>query len=158
MIVVLKTTSWDPVMQCTTLPSHSGFSQQKLVSFVTEINKLSNLTSSLRIVDIDRWQTAPARVLKPMQLSSPRAKEINLKISLGHIPFQTLVEHHQKAQRFKDKGTSANSEFKAFQDNAKVWSIIGQRTQDRKMAKDDKDNDKGSKSRSQSMKEQAYNI
>ncbi|GJR52911.1 hypothetical protein Tco_1403432 [Tanacetum coccineum] len=28
----------DPVMQCTTLPSHSGFSQQKLVSFVTEIH------------------------------------------------------------------------------------------------------------------------
>ncbi|GJW74278.1 retrovirus-related pol polyprotein from transposon TNT 1-94 [Tanacetum coccineum] len=28
----------DPVMQCTTLPSHSGFSQKKLVSFVTEIH------------------------------------------------------------------------------------------------------------------------
>ncbi|GJZ41384.1 hypothetical protein Tco_0588270 [Tanacetum coccineum] len=27
----------DPMMQCTTLPSHSGFSQQKLVSFVMEI-------------------------------------------------------------------------------------------------------------------------
>ncbi|GJZ49205.1 hypothetical protein Tco_0603395 [Tanacetum coccineum] len=26
----------DPVMQCTTLPSHSGFSQKKLVSFVTD--------------------------------------------------------------------------------------------------------------------------
>ncbi|GKG40442.1 hypothetical protein Tco_0467219, partial [Tanacetum coccineum] len=31
----------DPVMQCTTLLSHSGFSQQKLVSFVTEMHKLS---------------------------------------------------------------------------------------------------------------------
>ncbi|GJT53529.1 reverse transcriptase domain-containing protein [Tanacetum coccineum] len=31
----------DPVMQCTTLPSHSSFSQQKLVSFVTEIHTLS---------------------------------------------------------------------------------------------------------------------
>ncbi|GJR83297.1 hypothetical protein Tco_0154082 [Tanacetum coccineum] len=31
----------DPVMQCTTLLSHSGFSQQKLVSFVTEIHTLS---------------------------------------------------------------------------------------------------------------------
>ncbi|GJT19644.1 hypothetical protein Tco_0878350 [Tanacetum coccineum] len=28
----------DPVMQCTTLPSHSSFSQKKLVSFVTEIH------------------------------------------------------------------------------------------------------------------------
>ncbi|GJX19032.1 hypothetical protein Tco_0221709 [Tanacetum coccineum] len=31
----------DPVMQCTTLPSHSGFSQQKLISFVTEIHTTS---------------------------------------------------------------------------------------------------------------------
>ncbi|GJZ48954.1 hypothetical protein Tco_0603144 [Tanacetum coccineum] len=31
----------DPVMQCTTLPSHSSFSQQKLVLFVTEIHTLS---------------------------------------------------------------------------------------------------------------------
>ncbi|GJX02781.1 hypothetical protein Tco_0188697 [Tanacetum coccineum] len=31
----------DPVMQCTTLPSHSSFSQKILVSLVTEINKLS---------------------------------------------------------------------------------------------------------------------
>ncbi|GJX83526.1 hypothetical protein Tco_0333007 [Tanacetum coccineum] len=31
----------DPLMQCTTLPSHSSFSQQKLVSFVTEIHMTS---------------------------------------------------------------------------------------------------------------------
>ncbi|GKA83309.1 retrovirus-related pol polyprotein from transposon TNT 1-94 [Tanacetum coccineum] len=31
----------DPVMQCITLPSHSSFSQQKLVSFVTEIHTTS---------------------------------------------------------------------------------------------------------------------
>ncbi|GJY17129.1 hypothetical protein Tco_0388620 [Tanacetum coccineum] len=31
----------DPVMQCTTLPSHSGFSQPKLVSFVTKIHTTS---------------------------------------------------------------------------------------------------------------------
>ncbi|GJW55750.1 hypothetical protein Tco_0099835 [Tanacetum coccineum] len=30
-----------PVMQCTTLPSYSGFSQQKLGSFVTEIHTIS---------------------------------------------------------------------------------------------------------------------
>ncbi|GJX54753.1 hypothetical protein Tco_0283122 [Tanacetum coccineum] len=35
---------------------------------------------------------------------------------------------------------------------------IGQKQEDRQDGKDDKDNDKGSKSRSQSMKEQAYNI
>ncbi|GJS32108.1 hypothetical protein Tco_0530490 [Tanacetum coccineum] len=31
----------NPVMQCTTLPSHSSFSQQKLVSFVTKIHTTS---------------------------------------------------------------------------------------------------------------------
>ncbi|GJR78460.1 hypothetical protein Tco_0149245, partial [Tanacetum coccineum] len=31
----------DPVMQCTTLPGHSGSSQQKLVLFVTEIHTTS---------------------------------------------------------------------------------------------------------------------
>ncbi|GKG34804.1 hypothetical protein Tco_0437500, partial [Tanacetum coccineum] len=31
----------DPVMQCTTHPSHSGFSQKKLVSSVTEIHTTS---------------------------------------------------------------------------------------------------------------------
>ncbi|GJT22618.1 hypothetical protein Tco_0892555 [Tanacetum coccineum] len=31
----------DLVMQCTTLPSHSSSSQQKLISFVTEINTTS---------------------------------------------------------------------------------------------------------------------
>ncbi|GKA39303.1 hypothetical protein Tco_0731854 [Tanacetum coccineum] len=31
----------DPVMQCTTLPSYLSFSQQKLVSFVTEIHTTS---------------------------------------------------------------------------------------------------------------------
>ncbi|GKC48981.1 hypothetical protein Tco_1071726 [Tanacetum coccineum] len=37
----IKDDIMDPVMQCTTLPSHSSFSQQKLVSFVTEIHTTS---------------------------------------------------------------------------------------------------------------------
>ncbi|GJY57367.1 hypothetical protein Tco_0456482 [Tanacetum coccineum] len=41
MIVDIEDDIMDPVMQCTTLPSHSGFSQKKLVSFVTEIHTLS---------------------------------------------------------------------------------------------------------------------
>ncbi|GJY82510.1 hypothetical protein Tco_0495886 [Tanacetum coccineum] len=41
MIVDIEDDIIDPVMQCTTLPSHSGFSQKKLVSFVTEIHTLS---------------------------------------------------------------------------------------------------------------------
>ncbi|GJY33497.1 putative reverse transcriptase domain-containing protein [Tanacetum coccineum] len=38
MIVDIEDDIMDPVMQCTTLPSHSSFSQKKLVSFVTEIH------------------------------------------------------------------------------------------------------------------------
>ncbi|GJX77519.1 hypothetical protein Tco_0324330 [Tanacetum coccineum] len=41
MIVDIEDDIMDPVMQCTTLPSHSGFSQKKLISFVTEIHTLS---------------------------------------------------------------------------------------------------------------------
>ncbi|GJR23523.1 hypothetical protein Tco_0972050 [Tanacetum coccineum] len=41
MIVDIEDDIMDPVMQCTTLPSHSSFSQKKLVSFVTEIHTLS---------------------------------------------------------------------------------------------------------------------
>ncbi|GJW93001.1 hypothetical protein Tco_0172673 [Tanacetum coccineum] len=41
LIADIENDIMDPVMQCTTLPSHSSFSQQKLVSFVTEIHKLS---------------------------------------------------------------------------------------------------------------------
>ncbi|GKE60046.1 hypothetical protein Tco_1510413 [Tanacetum coccineum] len=41
MIVDIEDDIMDPVMQCTTLPSHSSFSQKKLVSLVTEIHTLS---------------------------------------------------------------------------------------------------------------------
>ncbi|GKA56390.1 hypothetical protein Tco_0755462 [Tanacetum coccineum] len=41
LIADIENDIMDPVMQCTTLPSHLGFSQQKLVSFVTEIHTLS---------------------------------------------------------------------------------------------------------------------
>ncbi|GKA55321.1 hypothetical protein Tco_0754270 [Tanacetum coccineum] len=42
LIADIKNDIMDPVMQCTTLLSHSGFSQQKLVSFVTEIHTSTN--------------------------------------------------------------------------------------------------------------------
>ncbi|GJV86114.1 hypothetical protein Tco_1526012 [Tanacetum coccineum] len=41
LIADIEVDIMDPVMQCTTLPSHSGFSQKKLVSFVTEIHTTS---------------------------------------------------------------------------------------------------------------------
>ncbi|GJY31461.1 hypothetical protein Tco_0414956 [Tanacetum coccineum] len=53
LIADIENDIMDPVMQCTTLPSHSGFSQQKLVSFVTEIHTLSIDISLLRLIDIE---------------------------------------------------------------------------------------------------------
>ncbi|GJW69181.1 hypothetical protein Tco_0123605 [Tanacetum coccineum] len=52
MIVDIEDDIMDPVMQCTTLPSHSGFSQKKLVSFVTEIHMVILLTISIQFVNI----------------------------------------------------------------------------------------------------------
>ncbi|GJT31887.1 hypothetical protein Tco_0922306 [Tanacetum coccineum] len=49
----------DPVMQCTTLPSHSSFSQQKLVSFVTEIHttSINFLTPMLEDLTLKSWKS-----------------------------------------------------------------------------------------------------
>ncbi|GJS15044.1 hypothetical protein Tco_0409516 [Tanacetum coccineum] len=54
LIADIENDIMDPVMQCTTLLSHSGFSQQKLVSFVTEITptlSIDIVTPSLLIMN-----------------------------------------------------------------------------------------------------------
>ncbi|GKC30233.1 hypothetical protein Tco_1037527 [Tanacetum coccineum] len=118
-IAMLRTTDiandiHDPVMQCTTLLIHSGFSQQKLVSFVMEIHKLS-IDISLR--DLSSNETALAvgdvQILYEIKLVTTDIDMVHMSMLVKDI-----------------------------------------RSQD---GKDDKDNDKGSKSRSQSMKEQDYN-
>ncbi|GJZ52735.1 serine/threonine-protein kinase aurora-1 [Tanacetum coccineum] len=53
MIVDIEDDIIDPVMQCTTLPIHSSFSQKKLASFVTEIHTLSIDISLRDCVDDD---------------------------------------------------------------------------------------------------------
>ncbi|GJR45049.1 retrovirus-related pol polyprotein from transposon TNT 1-94 [Tanacetum coccineum] len=62
LIADIENDIMDPVMQCTTLPSHSGFSQQKLVSFVTEIHTLSiDISHHYRDCwKMNRCQYAPA--------------------------------------------------------------------------------------------------
>ncbi|GJR93371.1 putative reverse transcriptase domain-containing protein [Tanacetum coccineum] len=62
----------DPVMQCTTLPSHLSFSQQKLISFVTEIYTLS-IDISLR--DSIRNQASGEIVL-------PSTRQVKFQIDL----------------------------------------------------------------------------
>ncbi|GJW08144.1 hypothetical protein Tco_1570567 [Tanacetum coccineum] len=96
----------DPVMQCTTLPSHWSFSQQKLVSFVTEIhmNSIDFLTPSWLI--LNRLYGGGGI---PFQLKSD---------SLPHAPAQTTKTYYKhqdsrikKAQELKIK-TFANSDIK----------------------------------------------
>ncbi|GJU44301.1 hypothetical protein Tco_1201567 [Tanacetum coccineum] len=67
MIVDIEDDIMDPVMQCTTLPSHSGFSQKKLVSFVTEIHTLSIDISLRDVLEFESAQsntTAKLPILK----------------------------------------------------------------------------------------------
>ncbi|GJU94362.1 retrovirus-related pol polyprotein from transposon TNT 1-94 [Tanacetum coccineum] len=61
LIADIENDIMDPVMQCTTLLSHLGFSQQKLVSFVTEIHTLSIDISLRDFLDPD-WDLEPSNV------------------------------------------------------------------------------------------------
>ncbi|GJY87109.1 hypothetical protein Tco_0501737 [Tanacetum coccineum] len=70
MIVDIEDDIMDPVMQCTTLPSHSGFSQKKLVSFVTEIHTLS-IDISLR--DYPTLELEPCQGI-PLNLTDHRIR------------------------------------------------------------------------------------
>ncbi|GJT37118.1 hypothetical protein Tco_0936983 [Tanacetum coccineum] len=74
-------------------------------------------------------------------------------ISNAHLPRHTNLE----SSKFKDKDFPLTSELKHFNIIAKSKDNVGQKHKIDEDGKDDKDNDKGSKSRSQSMKEQAYN-
>ncbi|GJW81100.1 hypothetical protein Tco_0145075 [Tanacetum coccineum] len=71
----------DPVMQCTTLPSHSSFSQKKLVSFVTEIHTTSidSLTPNTVMSDSDESGITYTTVSSPYEdlsdIGSPRADD-----------------------------------------------------------------------------------
>ncbi|GJY57672.1 retrovirus-related pol polyprotein from transposon TNT 1-94 [Tanacetum coccineum] len=164
----IKEDIMDPVMQCTTLPSHSSFSQKILVSFVTEIHTTS----------IDFLTPRGSSKLNLPDHSLILAKSD----SLPHAHAQTTKTYYKhqdsrikKAQVLKTK-TSANSDIKdpssetklqgrlleSFQDDAK-YEHVGQdtRSQDGKDDKDkqgkdleisksktkSKDNDKGSRSK-----------
>ncbi|GJS66795.1 hypothetical protein Tco_0681359 [Tanacetum coccineum] len=79
----------DPVMQCTTLPSHSGFSQKKLVSFVTEIHTTSidflTPRDSLNIPDHRIHKDGDGDALFQLKLDSlPHAHAYSTKIFYKH--------------------------------------------------------------------------
>ncbi|GJZ25941.1 retrovirus-related pol polyprotein from transposon TNT 1-94 [Tanacetum coccineum] len=113
LIADIENDIMDPVMQCTTLPSHSGGNLLQPPS-----TKTKNAQSSLEI---------------EINLNLVRTFYLNhlLNISSLQMLLQTFKMRHSMRMLVKDT-----------------------RSQD---GKDVKDNVKGSKSRSQSMKEQAYN-
>ncbi|GJW49135.1 hypothetical protein Tco_0090486 [Tanacetum coccineum] len=91
----------DPVMQCITLPSHSSFSQQKLVSFVTEIHTTS----------IDFLTPRPcARNKTLLTLSWERIPRLDSGVSVDKRVFPTFVDWHTNASK---DGTSVAGSYSA---------------------------------------------
>ncbi|GJV83426.1 hypothetical protein Tco_1523324 [Tanacetum coccineum] len=83
----------DPVMQCTTLPSHSGFSQKKLVSFVTEIHT----TSIDFLTPIHKLLTRVLRiilVIVPEHPSDTYVLTMKMEILLEPASNKLLVDPH----------------------------------------------------------------
>ncbi|GJY15213.1 hypothetical protein Tco_0385635 [Tanacetum coccineum] len=138
MIVDIEDDIMDPVMQCTTLPSHSGFSQKKLVSFVTEIHTLS-IDISLRDCLDDDVATIFIFLLLTVLFQDkttvlqPHSSEVGF---INHM----LILKLSKAQVDQGSQIKMNQVKEMMQDND---------------LKNSKSKDKGSKSRSQSMNEQS---
>ncbi|GJX48373.1 hypothetical protein Tco_0273563 [Tanacetum coccineum] len=139
MIVDIEDDIMDPVMQCTTLPSHSGFSQKKLVSFVTEIHTLS-IDISLR----DCLDDGVAASFQQSRIHKPHAHTHAFKVNRSTsrsliLNFPTIKEPQTQV----DQG----SQIKMIQ--------VKEMMQDNDL-KNLKSKDKGSRSRSQSMNEQSH--
>ncbi|GJW21675.1 hypothetical protein Tco_0032297 [Tanacetum coccineum] len=97
MIVDIEDDIMDPVMQCTTLPSHSGFSQKKLVSFVTEIH------------------TSYALSWKPCQGDSLNLPDHRAQVDQGSqikmIQVKEMMQDNDlKNSKSKDKGSKSRSQ------------------------------------------------
>ncbi|GJR50960.1 hypothetical protein Tco_1401481 [Tanacetum coccineum] len=131
----------DPVMQCTTLPSHSGFSQQKLVSFVTEIHTTSIdfltpihklLTRVLRIILVivpEHPSDTYVLTMKMEILLEPASNKLLLKSdSLPHAHAQTTKTYYKhrdsrimKAQELKTKTSAQTLIYKIFLQRYQVY-------------------------------------
>ncbi|GKB21098.1 hypothetical protein Tco_0855021 [Tanacetum coccineum] len=97
MIVDIEDDIMDPVMQCTTLPSHSGFSQKKLVSFVTEIHTSYALS----------WKPCQGDSLN---LPDHRA-QVDQGIQIKMIQVKEMMQDNDlKNSKSKDKGSKSRSQ------------------------------------------------
>ncbi|GKC17333.1 hypothetical protein Tco_1014115 [Tanacetum coccineum] len=139
MIVDIEDDIMDPVMQCTTLPSHSSFSQKKLVSFVTEIHTLS-IDISLR----DCLDDGVAALFQRSRIHKPHARTHAFKVN--RLTSRSLILNFptiKEPQTQVDQG----SQIKMIQ--------VKEMMQDNDL-KNSKSKDKGSRSRSQSMNDQSH--
>ncbi|GJZ87300.1 hypothetical protein Tco_0658910 [Tanacetum coccineum] len=146
MTVDIEDDIMDPVMQCTTLPSHLSISQKKLVSFVTEIHTLS--------IDISLRDYAPvtrmaSTAVKPCQedsyefylITGNSNVDVAIMYQRSRIHYRILILKLSKAQ------VDQESQIKMIQ--------VKEMMQDKDL-KNSKSKDKGSRSRSQSMNEQSH--
>ncbi|GJQ90601.1 hypothetical protein Tco_0001740 [Tanacetum coccineum] len=108
LIADIENDIMDPVMQCTTLPNHSGFSQQKLVSFVTEIHTLS-IDISLR--DCEDYKIAREINRVALELNNvvtEKDRFLEELDSLGVRPVPAKTAEFMREIQAKDKETVEN--------------------------------------------------
>ncbi|GJX33407.1 putative nucleotidyltransferase, ribonuclease H, partial [Tanacetum coccineum] len=94
LIADIENDIMDPVMQCTTLPSHSGFSQQKLVSFVTKIHTLS-IDISLR--DCERILEGPEMI----EVTNEKVAVAREKLKEAQTRQKSYADRHRRALEFQ---------------------------------------------------------
>ncbi|GKB04460.1 putative reverse transcriptase domain-containing protein [Tanacetum coccineum] len=106
LIADIENDIMDPVMQCTTLLSHSGFSQQKLVSFVTEIHTLLlQILIPRSLSDTLRSHNGQKEIL-PVSSSNSTAVDDVIITENNHIKIQETKKRLDDEFSVKDLGPS----------------------------------------------------
>ncbi|GJX24696.1 hypothetical protein Tco_0230992 [Tanacetum coccineum] len=116
MVVDIEDDIMDPVMQCTTLPSHSGFSQKKHVSLVTEIHTLSICHILRRLLILNR---SFAFELEPCQGEFLNLPDHRIKTTVLQ-PHSCEVEPLSLESRLAELSFSIKKPRKAFK-LTKIW-------------------------------------
>ncbi|GKD25186.1 hypothetical protein Tco_1231400 [Tanacetum coccineum] len=120
----------DPVMQCTTIPSHSGFSQQKLVSFVTEIHML--LIDFLHLIVRRSYELRAKPCQGDFELPDHSLFPIHIKMEMEILILAAFRIHYHmlhaqttrytKASRFKNHESSRIKD-KDFRTNSDIQDL-----------------------------------
>ncbi|GJW50996.1 retrovirus-related pol polyprotein from transposon TNT 1-94 [Tanacetum coccineum] len=124
----------DPMMQCTTLPSHSSFSQKKLVSFVTEIHltTIDFLTPTLRSYALS-WKPCQGDSLNlpDHRIHKDGDGDASFQLNSDSLPHahaqttKTFYKHQDsrimKAQELKTKTSAQPLIYKIFLQRCQVY-------------------------------------